>query len=97
MATGMWVQLLTTAAMSCDAACGGPARLCPRQCRRRHRGAASLAVRRSLETLLYGLEPDDPATLAAAAGVLLLAGVGAGLAAAVPAVRVEPSRVLRQQ
>ena len=60
-------------------------------------GIGGLPVRRSLETLLYGLEPDDPATLAAAAGVLLLAGVGAGLAAAVPAVRVEPSRVLRQQ
>ena len=57
---------------------------------------ASLAVGRSLGTLLHGVAPHDPATLAAAAGVLLLAGVGAGLAAAVPAVRMEPSRVLRQ-
>ena len=57
---------------------------------------ASLAAGRSLAALLYGLEPHDPATLALAAGVLVLAGVGAGLAAAVPAVRVEPSQVLRQ-
>ncbi|MDE0040225.1 MAG: ADOP family duplicated permease [Gammaproteobacteria bacterium] len=60
-------------------------------------GVASLVVGRSLGTLLYGLEPHDPATLAVAAGVLMLAGVGAGLAAAVPAVRVEPSQLLRQQ
>jgi len=60
-------------------------------------GLASLAAGRSLGTLLYGLEPHDPATLAAAAGVLLLTGIGAGLAAAVPAVRVQPSQVLRQQ
>lgn len=60
-------------------------------------GLASLAAGRSLGTLLYGLEPHDPPTLAAAAGVLLLAGAGAGLAAAVPAVRIEPSQVLRQQ
>ncbi len=57
---------------------------------------ASLAVGRFLGVLLHGVEPHDPATLAAAAGVLLLAGVGAGLAAAVPAVRMDPSRVLRQ-
>ena len=57
---------------------------------------ASLAVGRSLAALLYGLEPHDPATLAVAAGVLVLAGLGAGLAAAAPAMRVEPSQVLRQ-
>ena len=60
-------------------------------------GLASLAASRSLDTLLYGLEPHDPATLAAAAGVLLLTGIGAGLAAAVPTVQVQPSQVLRQQ
>ena len=57
---------------------------------------ASLAVGRFVGALLHGVAPHDPATLAAAAGVLALAGVGAGLAAAVPAVRVEPSQVLRQ-
>ena len=57
---------------------------------------ASLAVGRSLAALLYGLEPHDPATLALAAGVLVLAGLGAGLAAAAPAMRVEPSQVLRR-
>ena len=57
---------------------------------------ASFAAGRSLGTLLHGVEPHDPATLAAAAGVLVLAGVGAGLAAAVPAVRMDPSRALRQ-
>ena len=60
-------------------------------------GLASLAAGRSLGTLLYGLEPHDPATLAMAAGVLLLTGAGAGLAAAVPAVRIQPSQVLRRQ
>ena len=60
-------------------------------------GLASLAAGQSLGTLLYGLEPHDPATLALAAGVLLLAGAGAGLAAAVPTVRIQPSQVLRQQ
>jgi len=60
-------------------------------------GLASLVAGRSLGTLLYGLEPHDPATLAVAAGVLLLAGVAAGLAAAVPAARIQPSQVLRQQ
>lgn len=60
-------------------------------------GLASLVVGRSLGRLLYGLDPHDPATLAAAAGVLLLTGIGAGLAAAVPAVQVQPSQVLRQQ
>ena len=59
-------------------------------------GLASLAVGRALGTLLYGLEPHDPVTLATAAVVLGLAGAGAGLAAAAPAVRVEPSQVLRQ-
>ena len=59
-------------------------------------GLAALAVGRSLDTLLYGLQPRDPTTLAVAAGVLALAGVGAGLAAALPAVRMDPSRVLRQ-
>ena len=57
---------------------------------------ASLAVGRFLGALLHGVAPHDPATLAAAAGMLILAGVGAGLAAAVPAVRAEPSQVLRQ-
>ena len=56
----------------------------------------SLAVGRFLGASLHGVAPHDPATLAAAAGVLALAGVGAGLAAAVPAVRVEPSQVLRR-
>ena len=57
---------------------------------------ASLAVGRFLGALLHGVAPHDPATLAAAAGMLILAGVGAGLAAAVPAARAEPSQVLRQ-
>ena len=56
----------------------------------------SLMVGRALGTLLYGLQPHDPATLATAAGVLVLAGVGAGLVAAAPAVRGEPSQILRQ-
>ena len=57
---------------------------------------ASLAVGRFLGALLHGVTPHDPTTLAAAAGVLILVGVVAGLAAVIPAVRMEPSQVLRQ-
>ncbi|HZD03790.1 MAG TPA: ABC transporter permease, partial [Longimicrobiales bacterium] len=57
---------------------------------------ACLAAARVLESLLYGVEPDDPATLATVAGILL--GV-AGAACWVPArwaTRVDPVRALRE-
>jgi predicted lysophospholipase L1 biosynthesis ABC-type transport system permease subunit len=58
--------------------------------------AASLAGMRFLRSLLFGLEPGDPLTLAAAALVL---AVVAALAAWLPArraVRLDPAEVLRE-
>jgi predicted permease len=58
---------------------------------------ASLAVTGLLRSLLYGVEPNDPLTLAAGAGVLLAAAV---LAASLPARRaasVDPMRALRRE
>ncbi len=56
----------------------------------------SLALSRYVTTLLYDLQPTDPATLAAAA--VLLAAIGA-CAAWIPArraARIDPARVLRE-
>lgn len=58
--------------------------------------AVSLWAARFVSTLLYGLEPGDPATLAGA--ILILAAVGA-LAGCLPArraSRIDPMRVLRE-
>jgi predicted lysophospholipase L1 biosynthesis ABC-type transport system permease subunit len=48
-----------------------------------------------VSTLLYGLEPRDPATLIAAVGVLAGIGVAAGWLPARRASRIDPARVLR--
>jgi len=59
--------------------------------------AITLAVARSLSSLLYGVEPTDPLTLAAS--VFLLLGVGA-LAAFIPAwraSRIDPMAALRHE
>ena len=58
---------------------------------------ASLAVTGLVRSLLYGVEPNDPLTLAAGAGVLLAA---AALAASLPARRaasVDPMTALRRE
>lgn len=58
--------------------------------------AVSLWAARFVGSLLYGLEPRDPATLAASAVVLAAVGL---LAAALPAreaARIDPAEVLRQ-
>jgi ABC-type antimicrobial peptide transport system permease subunit len=57
--------------------------------------ATALVLSPLLASQLYGVEPADPETIAAVAGVLLLV---AGLAAALPAarvLRVDPVRTLR--
>jgi ABC-type antimicrobial peptide transport system permease subunit len=48
-------------------------------------------------TLLYGLQPRDPATLAAAAAVLTTVGALAGWLPARRASRIDPARVLRDE
>jgi putative ABC transport system permease protein len=49
------------------------------------------------EGLLFGLTPDDPATLAVAAALLGAVALGASLAPALRASRVDPTRALRAE
>ncbi len=58
-------------------------------------GAASLWAGRFVATLLYGLQPRDPMTLAAAALVLGTIGAAAGWLPARRASRIDPAVVLR--
>jgi putative ABC transport system permease protein len=58
--------------------------------------AVSLWDGRFVPTLLYGLQPRDPVTLAGAAVVLGLIGVLAGWLPARRASRIDPARVLRE-
>jgi ABC-type antimicrobial peptide transport system permease subunit len=58
--------------------------------------AASLALSPIVRTLLYELEPRDPFTLIASAGVLTAIGLLAGWLPARRAARIDPARVLRE-
>ena len=58
--------------------------------------AMSLWASRFVTTLLYGLEPRDPLTLAAAAVVLAAIGALAGWLPARRASRIDPARVLHE-
>jgi predicted permease len=58
--------------------------------------ALSLWATRFVGSLLYGLEPQDPASLAAAALLLALAGTLAGWLPARRAARTDPTIVLRE-
>jgi putative ABC transport system permease protein len=58
--------------------------------------AASVWASRFIATLLYGLEPRDPATLISSAAVLAAVGVLAGSLPAYRASRVDPAEVLRE-
>ena len=55
----------------------------------------SLWAAKFVETLLFGLPPRDPATLAAAAAVLAIVGFVAGWLPAHRAARIDPAEVLR--
>jgi putative ABC transport system permease protein len=59
-------------------------------------GTATLATVRFVSTLLYGLQPRDPLTLAMAAVVLGAIGALAGWLPARRAARIDPARVLRE-
>jgi putative ABC transport system permease protein len=52
-------------------------------------------VARSLDSLLYEIEPLDPATFGLAVGLLLVVGLGSGWWPARRAARIDPARVLR--
>jgi ABC-type antimicrobial peptide transport system permease subunit len=58
--------------------------------------AVSLWAARFVGSLLYGLEPRDPATLAASAVVLAAVGLLAAGLPAREAARIDPAKVLRQ-
>ena len=58
--------------------------------------AASVWASKFIATLLYGLEPRDPATLVASAAVLVAVGAVAAAAPAYRASRVDPAEVLRE-
>jgi predicted permease len=58
--------------------------------------AASLALSPIVRTLLYQLEPRDPATIALAAVVLTIVGLLAGWLPARRAARIDPAQVLRE-
>ena len=57
---------------------------------------AGVSVRASqfVSTLLYGIEPRDPATLAGSAAVLAAVGALAGWLPAYRASRIDPAQVL---
>jgi putative ABC transport system permease protein len=58
---------------------------------------ASVWASRFVASLLYGLDPRDPATLIAAAALLVAVGLLAGWLPARQAVRVDPASVLRSE
>ena len=55
----------------------------------------SLWASQFVSTLLYGIEPRDPATLAGSAAVLAASGALAGWLPAYRASRIDPAQVLR--
>ena len=58
--------------------------------------AGSLALSPIVRTMLYELEPRDPATIAVAAIVLTMVGLLAGWLPARRAARIDPAQVLRE-
>jgi len=58
--------------------------------------AASAALSPIVQTMLYQLQPRDPATMAGAAGALTIVGLLAGWLPARRAARIDPARVLRE-
>ena len=58
--------------------------------------AASLWASKFVATLLYGLEPRDPATLISSAAILVAVGAVAASVPAYRASRVDPAEVLRE-
>jgi predicted permease len=60
-------------------------------------GVAAAASTRLMKTLLYGLSPSDPTTLAASGAVLLVVALAAGLVPALRASRLDPMDALREE
>ncbi len=58
---------------------------------------ATLALTQSLQSVLFGVEPIDPLTFAAAAGTLIIVAMTACAIPALRAARVDPASALRQE
>jgi ABC-type antimicrobial peptide transport system permease subunit len=58
--------------------------------------AASAALTRLIQSLLFGISPLDPPTYVSAPGVLLVIATIAGLVPALRAARTDPAEVLRE-
>jgi ABC-type antimicrobial peptide transport system permease subunit len=58
---------------------------------------AAWAGSRLITSMLFHLQPTDPATLSAATGILLTAGFIAALAPALRASRIDPMAALRHE
>jgi ABC-type antimicrobial peptide transport system permease subunit len=59
--------------------------------------ATALALGRLVKSMLYGLQPADPVSLAGAGCLLLLVALVAGWVPAMRAARVEPMEALRHE
>ena len=59
--------------------------------------AITMAASRTAESLLYGLQPNDPLTLAAAVITLLVIGLASAYVPARRAAAVDPLTALRQE
>lgn len=58
--------------------------------------ALSLVAARALSSMLYGISPSDPVTLAAVVVIVLLVATVAALAPSIRAARIDPMRALRE-
>jgi ABC-type antimicrobial peptide transport system permease subunit len=59
--------------------------------------AGALALGRLLATLIYGIQPTDPATFAAVSALLVIVALAASLIPAYRATRIEPVKALREE
>jgi ABC-type antimicrobial peptide transport system permease subunit len=59
--------------------------------------AGSVAASRYIQTLLFDIRPNDPATLASVLGLVIIAGTIAILVPAYRASRVDPMVALRHE
>jgi predicted permease len=60
-------------------------------------GVSALGLARLLKSLLYGVQANDPSTLAASGAILLGVAVLSALAPGIRAARTDPARVLRRE
>ena len=58
---------------------------------------AAMAIRRVVESLLFGVSPSDPATFAAVSALLVVVALGASALPAYSATRVDPMLALRDE